>query len=878
MELQDALVNPRFLMQQVEYAVAEMLPEAARVTAHYFEDTGAMHELREEAVEEVLRRVKEQQDPCVCILLLDPDDGTGDAAGGVAEVAISVASAPEDADEGATDSSRAAQGRPIDVSDVLLGAPDVPSVGTESLPGQCIDEAPQEVSPLPLLADAEADGKAQAAAALRGPSFLSMLAEDEAALQELVAEAPQEQQRPDLVLIEAEADSSKHAVEHGSDGDAEGPLAIASTGAASAESPVTFITRTFRRQKASEPVPAAAGVVPVFALAASEGRTRLVLQVHSADGTSAVLEDAMDLDFASDNPRAMSQLAYELGRRAYPGAEAVVVRYEDEEGDECTLTDTTATDALSYAKSRDDSGEVSVLKLSARPRPDMHRAPIVAGTVVAQPSFPKLQAWRSSAAHSSSAALPLASFAPQPSAASAAQQAAELPHVTHVFQRPRMTVEALPQPSLEVQELRKIRQWQDKRLAEYMSQVQELESQVQELKTRDWEYINVTMQMDQFKRAAHENIRRAEELRKASEERDEDVAVLRHQVEDAQRKYQHREEETEALRLQYQDLLAEQSEAAERRCAKEVSVVSDMQKEVDQSVALAQEAEQKAVQAREAEARMRVELEETIFSLRCKFDEDAALGAKLDAEVQINTNLQQELSIKSAEITSLHDTIRCLCSKLEERECSRQIVDNLHHELSGRAAELQLARSQLAAASQAQLVAAAAAMAAKAWDAKAWDPKTSAQVLSSEPDMAGVEMDVADDPTARADVSREFAPTLDRLGAVQAFRVGRVRVEVDQEPFPIVYAVTVQNTGQTNWPLTTMLVHESGDALGLPVVELGPVAPGDASTIAFDVSVPKATNPGSATSTWVMRDVATGRPLGPVLIFESEWVDGQLFG
>jgi len=46
MELQDARVNPRFLMQQVEYAVAEMLPEATRVTAHYFEDTGAMHELR----------------------------------------------------------------------------------------------------------------------------------------------------------------------------------------------------------------------------------------------------------------------------------------------------------------------------------------------------------------------------------------------------------------------------------------------------------------------------------------------------------------------------------------------------------------------------------------------------------------------------------------------------------------------------------------------------------------------------------------------------------------------------------------------------------------------------------------------------------------
>jgi len=818
-----------------------------------------------------LRQVKGQQDPCVCILLLDPDDGTGDAAGGVAEVTISVASAPEDADEGATDSSRAAQGRPIDVSDVLLGAPDVPSVGTESLPGPCVDEALQEVSPLPLLADA--DGKAQVAAALGGPSFLSMLAEDEAALQELVAEAPQKQQRPDLVPIEAEADSSKHTVERGSDGDAEGPLAVASTGAASAESPVTFITRTFRRQKASELVPAAAGVVPVFALAASEGRTRLVLQVHSADGTSAMLEDSMDLDFASDNPRAMSQLAYELGRRAYPGAEAVVVRYEDEEGDECTLTDSTATDALSYAKSRDDSGEVSVLKLSARPRPDMHRAPTVAGTVVAQPSFPKWQAWHSSAAHSSSAASPLASFAPQPSAASAAQQAAELPHVTHVFQRPRMTVEALPQPSLEVQELRKIGQRQDKRLAEYMSQVQELESQVQELKTRDWEYINVTMQMDQFKRAAQENIRRAEELRKASEEKDEEVAVLRHQVEDSQRKYQHIEEETEALRLQYQDLFAEQSEAAERRCEKEVSVVSEMQKEVDQSVAVAQEAEQNAAQARDAEARMRVELEETIFSLRCKIDEDAALGAKLDAEVQINTNLQQELSIKIAEITSLHDTIRCLCSKLEERECSRQIVDNLHRELSGRAAELQLARSQIEAASQAQLAATAAAMAAMAWD-----PKTSAQVLSSEPDMAGVEMDVADDPTARADVSREFASTLDRLGAVQAFRVGRVRVEVDQEPFPIVYAVTVQNTGQTNWPLTTMLVHESGDALGLPVVELGPVAPGDASTIAFDVSVPKATNPGSATSTWVMRDVATGRPLGPVLIFESEWVNGHLFG
>jgi len=129
-----------------------------------------------------------------------------------------------------------------------------------------------------------------------------------------------------------------------------------------------------------------------------------------------------------------------------------------------------------------------------------------------------------------------------------------------------------------------------------------------------------------------------------------------------------------------------------------------------------------------------------------------------------------------------------------------------------------------------------------------------------------------------------FAQTLQSLGARQAFRIGRVQLAAAddarsgrRESFPACYSVIVANNGEESWPATAALVHASGEALDLPLLPLGAVKPGQRAEVQMDLHIPQAAEPtaDAVTSMWVLRDAATSKPLGPVLIFEVQWVEAS---
>jgi len=144
--------------------------------------------------------------------------------------------------------------------------------------------------------------------------------------------------------------------------------------------------------------------------------------------------------------------------------------------------------------------------------------------------------------------------------------------------------------------------------------------------------------------------------------------------------------------------------------------------------------------------------------------------------------------------------------------------------------------------------------------------KFSAEATCAEPLVLGIE---AEEEAARGDVTEDYAKTLADTGCHQAFHVGRVRIPVDAGSVPVCAKVTVANNGDSPWPETVVATLVSGDAFGCPLVALGSAQPGEHLDLSLDLLVPEATEPGVASSMWALVNAATGRPLGPLLIFEA---------
>lgn len=160
------------------------------------------------------------------------------------------------------------------------------------------------------------------------------------------------------------------------------------------------------------------------------------------------------------------------------------------------------------------------------------------------------------------------------------------------------------------------------------------------------------------------------------------------------------------------------------------------------------------------------------------------------------------------------------------------------------------------------------------------DPTKSAVVVSSEPLVLGIE--AQDDDSAIGDATEEFAEALEDVGAHQAFRIGRASLaaagiveeglEDPEGSVPASATVTLKNNGTETWPETVVISVASGDALGMPLLKVPALTPDESTEITMDLKMPRALEAGSASSTWAVRDAATGKPLGPLLVFELRWV------
>lgn len=110
------------------------------------------------------------------------------------------------------------------------------------------------------------------------------------------------------------------------------------------------------------------------------------------------------------------------------------------------------------------------------------------------------------------------------------------------------------------------------------------------------------------------------------------------------------------------------------------------------------------------------------------------------------------------------------------------------------------------------------------------------------------------------------------LGARQVYRIGRVHLDAvtaADGPVPVVCCAILQNDGATPWPPGAAIVHASGGSLGLPLLPLGPLPPGEIAEVRLDLAVPVVG--GVSRSVWLLRDAATSALLGPALVFEADW-------
>jgi len=156
--------------------------------------------------------------------------------------------------------------------------------------------------------------------------------------------------------------------------------------------------------------------------------------------------------------------------------------------------------------------------------------------------------------------------------------------------------------------------------------------------------------------------------------------------------------------------------------------------------------------------------------------------------------------------------------------------------------------------------------------------KASALVANSKPLLFGIEAE--EEPKARREVTAQFAETLAKLGARQAFCIGRVRLAAGGiEPatgrplaaVPASVMVTVINNGSLEWPATAVITSISDDCLGVPVVPLGSVPIGGSKDVEMDLLVPSQPEATTAQYLWAVMDARTSAMLGCVLIFEAVW-------
>jgi len=216
--------------------------------------------------------------------------------------------------------------------------------------------------------------------------------------------------------------------------------------------------------------------------------------------------------------------------------------------------------------------------------------------------------------------------------------------------------------------------------------------------------------------------------------------------------------------------------------------------------------------------------------------------------------------------------------RAELEQASMKICAHEHHvsQLLTTTSLLKEELEQVRAAAQKAVERAAAAEEALA---KTAQPQSgcSARVVSSDALLLGVEAE--EDEAARGDVTAEFGLELDDAAARQVYRLGRVRLPAGPISLfggtgaatPVCASVTIANDGKAAWPATAVLALVDGAPFDLPLLQLGPVDPGEAAKLELDVSLPARAEAGTSRSSWVVSDAATGERFGPMLVLDVEW-------
>lgn len=144
-----------------------------------------------------------------------------------------------------------------------------------------------------------------------------------------------------------------------------------------------------------------------------------------------------------------------------------------------------------------------------------------------------------------------------------------------------------------------------------------------------------------------------------------------------------------------------------------------------------------------------------------------------------------------------------------------------------------------------------------------------ATILSSEILMLGVE--AQEDPSARGDVTEEFASIVANSGISQVYCAARVELPVSAigTEVPLCIRAVVINSGQVPWPETAAICLVSGESFSFPQMALGALKAGEAAEIIMDLLLPLRLSPAIERSMWAVVDTSTSVEIGPLLMVEA---------
>lgn len=128
----------------------------------------------------------------------------------------------------------------------------------------------------------------------------------------------------------------------------------------------------------------------------------------------------------------------------------------------------------------------------------------------------------------------------------------------------------------------------------------------------------------------------------------------------------------------------------------------------------------------------------------------------------------------------------------------------------------------------------------------------------------------AEDPTARGDVTHEFASLLQQHPHIsQVYRIGRVVLHHSTQA-SIKAKVYVRNEGSSAWPAEAEMRIVAGAPHGFEQMDLGAVPAGDTVELVLDMHVAPGEEGQTVRSIWSLS--AHGEPFGPLLAFEIAYM------